>query len=822
MIKDISTNFPRYVTLYCTPDTIDSASRKEYGNAMLKVNFTCTAEEKKKFTQDDIGCMFGSDVKVVYSITDASHVRSAKIASMKTMEEKLREYLRINGIKDDGSLYPILKDIEDGMDISYSAPCHTFTLLKVEVRGAIGLMEGTGRNEYSVDFTRFTPGVVALCGDCGKGKSTLLENCQPYLKMLTRRGKLQDHFCLKDSYRKLLYIDEEGTYYSITIEIDGKNKNGKVRPFAATGKDMDNLTPVPDLDGNSGPYEEWVNETFGPVELYLRTAFYTKGDTGNIPDISLATKGEKKILFNSLLGLERLSAVSKIAKDRKSLMESEIDKLESGLEILDFNKEIEVSESLLESANSLINSCEAEIFKAEAELSTLGEAPEFKMEELNKRIIDNEKRRNRLADIRSVITEWESATERWVECEKASERLSKNSEELEETRTSLSETKSKYSVMEKELSILETECSTEFKYIERIVSEIPEDIDGSCPTCGQRLPEEELKKIRGDIAKRKSEVEELTAKLLSKKRKAEALALDMKIFKETQFDTAQNYMDALMQERKNLLPLAEEFKSLETLRFKACSVGDDYSEDEIVRLTEAIKSDSAKLEILKNDDSAGRMSELRNKLRELKAKSQEAMIDVGRYTNEIESLRQRKAKTEALRSKIGDLKTEAGKFETIEKAFGANGIQALELEAAAPDVAEITNSILSSAYGDKFRIKFVTLRDGASNNKVEDFSIHVENTETGTEKPLEWLSGGEGTWIKEALYHAFSVVRMRGQHAGFRTRFLDETDGSLDHDSKLRYLKMIQTAHEEGGSEVTVLITHSSELKDMIEQKIEL
>ena len=51
-------------------------------------------------------------------------------------------------------------------------------------------------------------------------------------------------------------------------------------------------------------------------------------------------------------------------------------------------------------------------------------------------------------------------------------------------------------------------------------------------------------------------------------------------------------------------------------------------------------------------------------------------------------------------------------WEYLQRACGPDGIQALELDAMGPGIAEVANTILESAYGSRFRIEFRTTRIG--------------------------------------------------------------------------------------------------------------
>ena len=106
--------------------------------------------------------------------------------------------------------------------------------------------------------------------------------------------------------------------------------------------------------------------------------------------------------------------------------------------------------------------------------------------------------------------------------------------------------------------------------------------------------------------------------------------------------------------------------------------------------------------------------------------------------------------------------------------------------------------------------------------KIDDFIINVFDSRSGRMKRLDLLSKGEGTLIKQSLYYAFSVIRARRTGFCFKTRFLDEADGALDSDTRVKYLKMIEIAHKMCNATQTILITHSQEIKEIVDQKIEL
>ena len=201
---------------------------------------------------------------------------------------------------------------------------------------------------------------------------------------------------------------------------------------------------------------------------------------------------------------------------------------------------------------------------------------------------------------------------------------------------------------------------------------------------------------------------------------------------------------------------------------------------------------------------------------ELTASINAAEKENSRYNDELVKKEQEKCLLERLTVKI-----KACLF--IENAFSNNGIPAVELRNSAPEIAEITNRILSESYGNKFEIRFGSTSELKQKRKAnEDFNIIVYDIENGDEKTIDLVSSGERIWIKQALFYAFSIVQMNRTGFNFRTRLIDESDGSLDGTLRPKYLQMVTAAHKNANARLTMLITHSQEIKDIAQQVIEI
>ena len=108
-------------------------------------------------------------------------------------------------------------------------------ILRVKLRGFIGIQKGLGLDEIELDFNGLA-GLIALEGANGMGKTTLLENLQPFRTLPSRTGTLKSHCYLKDSLKELTF-EFNGQVYRTVIKIDAKTTRS------------DEATPNPMMSG---------------------------------------------------------------------------------------------------------------------------------------------------------------------------------------------------------------------------------------------------------------------------------------------------------------------------------------------------------------------------------------------------------------------------------------------------------------------------------------------------------------------------------------------------------------------------------------------
>ena len=846
-VEQISFGLPTFVTFYERPDNYIEGNRHQNEKMNIRFVFDCTKEERKQmnikaYADETRERLRALSVKIEPNVIEGDAVPISEVSKRKSIVEKMVEYVKEKQLTMPKYTKELLQDIQDNTLAKLSFPQHSFELLSLSLRGAVGIRDGQHKEDFELNFETMEDGVVCLCGNSGRGKSTLIENCHPYPCMLTREGTLKEHFYLKDSHRILIYKDENGLFYRISILIDGKNSTGKVVYFVETSKNRETWKPVPDVDGSFEEYKRWVESTFGSIDVFLRTAFFTKEQTKGIPDIAITTKGERMELLSKLAGTEHLKEVSLIAREKRKEIEKSSEKIGDEIESCEWYEEdiknnendIKLWKDELKEQEQNIASLESEI--AELKIKDAEYQKNKALAEANKALYNQYQKE--LQEKQASLGELEKALSCYEIIEKIAEykNLSmENKKKISEFQKKIRAKREDVSKHSDELNILLEEknkkrkeydrLSTEIKLIEQQI--IP--ISDTCPTCGAKLSDEKLNELNSVIEENKKKVNSLVEK--RNKYIVDADDEDWSIVpvrnKIEELNNEISYLDSALTELIDSSDTADTFieKHSDLERFANKSEKDINSdkqilEKEVLDLCEKINSVDCDNNI---EDVSEKLKEKETSLKNaINAKSdfvasiKAAEKENEHYKKELESVKKKKKELKELEEKILA-------YNFIEETFSNNGIPAIELRESAPEISDITNKILKESYGSKFEIRFGSTSDIKTKRKAnEDFNILVYDSENDDEKTIDLVSAGEKIWIKQALFYAFSIVQMNRTGFNFRTRLIDESDGSLDGASRPKYMRMVESAHKYANARITVLISHSQEIKDIAQQVIEI
>lgn len=219
-------------------------------------------------------------------------------------------------------------------------------------------------------------------------------------------------------------------------------------------------------------------------------------------------------------------------------------------------------------------------------------------------------------------------------------------------------------------------------------------------------------------------------------------------------------------------------------------------------------------------------------LREAPQKAAGAAQAVSDLRRERDQLLQRRgtlqARSEQLerlmveRTELGDRRREQEREEwlyaQLVDAFGKDGIQALVIEGAIPEIEEEANAILSRLTDNRIQVTIESLRDLKGGGSRETLDVKIAD-ELG-ERSYALYSGGEAFRTDFALRIALSKVLARRAGTRLRTLIIDEGFGTQDARGLERLADAIQLVSRD--FDKVLVVTHLEELKDAFPVRIEV
>lgn len=175
------------------------------------------------------------------------------------------------------------------------------------------------------------------------------------------------------------------------------------------------------------------------------------------------------------------------------------------------------------------------------------------------------------------------------------------------------------------------------------------------------------------------------------------------------------------------------------------------------------------------------------------------------------------AQTEALLRRYEE---EIAIYRLVERACSNSGIIALEIDDAGPGISALANDLLASCYGSRFSLRIETQSEKRDGTAREDFDIRIYDADTGSTASIREMSGGQATWIEDALTRAICLYRIGCSGHTYLTLFSDEKDGSLDAERKHEFIAVKRRALEVGTHEREFFITQTPELVDLADARI--
>ena len=205
-------------------------------------------------------------------------------------------------------------------------------------------------------------------------------------------------------------------------------------------------------------------------------------------------------------------------------------------------------------------------------------------------------------------------------------------------------------------------------------------------------------------------------------------------------------------------------------------------------------------------------------MNQLREREGDIRLTLGRTQSQYEHCLQREIELQQCNAQREQSVQERTLYGDLAQIFGKNGIQAIIIENAIPELEDEANRILSRVTDNAMHLTLETQRDTRSGNVVETLDIRISDA-IGT-RNYELFSGGEAFRINFALRIALSKMLARRAGARLRTLIIDEGFGTQDSEGLERLVEVIKTVKNDFAK--IIVITHLPELKNAFDTHIEV
>ena len=738
---------------------------------------------------------------------------------------------------------------------------------RLALQGFIGISKGLGLEKLELDLSGLS-GLIALSGQNGAGKTSVLESLHPYRTLASRKKALPAHTFLRDSFRELDF-DFQGDSYKTKILVDCES--GRQEGYVwKNGESM--------VDGKARNYDSYIENLFGSKDLFFNSIFCAQ----NSAKMSDLTTGKLKELFAEFLQLEKYVAYENTVKQLLGALVAQVSA---------YDRQIEAHQKQL----SLFGDLEQQFTDAKDSQFTERIALDALEKEISdiagnivsvkERLAANAALEDRANDFRTRI----QATEKAIETEKADyesrvkglreslrecksdiagyaailndrDRIEAAASKKKELGSDISGHSKEYETLyerladirgviaaldleireakqpyhdENKIHILEERIrNTEAKTTElgkrdpacesNICSFIISGLEAEKALPGMR---DELKIIKDRLENHnqiiKAFVTRKTTEIADRKQEEAATSHRMRDIKaviekiQTEYKAVSKLADKIGDIQVAIVRKETSEKRAEELTGKGMKEKDAH-ENKISILNHEL--DALKNFLTEITSKIDSMPQQRLKELEVDAtlKNSQKQTIIARIADLESTIREAQKNIEQRDMMKGHVRDWATKLETIKKqhsewtylrnAVSKDGLRALEIDSVAPSISAYANQILFNTFGPAYSVKLRT-QDGEGRETLDILAIE----EDGKETFLDDLSGGERVYALKALRLAMTLISKEKSGKAFSSLLCDEEDGALDDQNAENFIHMYRASMEAGGFDTCFFISHKAQ-----------
>ena len=211
-------------------------------------------------------------------------------------------------------------------------------------------------------------------------------------------------------------------------------------------------------------------------------------------------------------------------------------------------------------------------------------------------------------------------------------------------------------------------------------------------------------------------------------------------------------------------------------------------------------------------------NDLRTKVESYRTEQTAHTAKMGGIQAQLDALQADAEARGALANDMEPLAQKFARYQTLAKAFGRDGIQALILENAVPELERIANDILGQMSGGKNYLRFETQKELKSRSGMAE-TLDIIVGDWAGERIYETYSGGEQLRIDFAI--RFALAEMLARRAGSRVDWLtiDEGFGSQSDEFLPMVIEAVQNVASRFG--MVLVISHVKAVQEAFGERID-
>ena len=264
--------------------------------------------------------------------------------------------------------------------------------------------------------------------------------------------------------------------------------------------------------------------------------------------------------------------------------------------------------------------------------------------------------------------------------------------------------------------------------------------------------------------------------------------------------------------------LEEAEKKVDSLRDGLFELKENYQQKEINLKGLEKKKEKIRIELKELPSLKGKLVQEEQVLNSDQILKDKILEERGGYQSKVDQCLKLGKEKKEISKELKKSKKEQNIYEKLIVAFGKNGIQALIIENALPEIEEEANNLLAKLTNNSTQISIESLRDLKSGGIKETLDIKISD-ELGI-RDYELYSGGEAFRIDFSLRIALSKLLTRRAGTKLRTLVMDEGFGTQDEEGLDNLVQAIQSISDD--FDKILVITHLESIKNAFPVRIEV